>query len=87
MKDTFSFFLLFWNKSLIIKKFYFLLELLFIRYVGHCIHPGFKPMTFMTLLTLNVHAREGYSSQFVCLSTPDLEDGSIFTFETGIYVD
>ena len=69
------------------RTFYCLLDLLFIRYVGNCIHPGFKPMTFMTLLTLSAHAREGYSSQFVCLSTSDFEDGSIFTFETGINVD
>ena len=27
--------------------------------------------------------REGYSGQFVCLSTSDFEDGGIFTFENG----
>ena len=31
---------------------------------------------------------EGYSSQFVCLSTSDLEDGGVFTYnETGINVN
>ena len=44
-----------------------------------------------TLLTLSVHAREGYSSQFVCLSvclsTSDFEDDGVFTFETGINVN
>ena len=38
------------------------------------------------LLTLSAHAREGYSTQFVCLSvsvcpsTADLEDRGVFTF-------
>ena len=36
------------------------------------------------LLTLSEHAREGYSSQFVCLSTSDFQDGGVFTFEMGI---
>ena len=39
------------------------------------------------LLTLSAHAIDGYSSQFVCLSTSDFEDDGVFSFETGINVN
>ena len=39
---------------------------------------------FLLLFTLSAHAREGYISQFVCLSTSDLKDDGVFSFETGI---
>ena len=44
---------------------------------------------FLNLLTLNAHAREGYSSHFVChsvcVSLFDFGEGAVFRVET--YID
>ena len=59
------------------------------RYWSHIYHhgapttPDIYVVTIYMLLTLSAHAREGYSSHFVCLFL-DCGEGAVFRVETYI---